>query len=485
LAECPSCGHDLQLTQDGQLFCPHCAADATRKPAPRPSIAAHFRRFPATTIFIALNILVFVAMLVGHVSPSGPTTDQLIRWGGVSGEQIILHNQWWRIITAAFIHIGVTHLVMNMWALWVLGTLAEAVLGAPLYVGIYLVCAIAGSLASLYWNPLVAGAGASGALMGILGALLSVLKFARLPLPKEVLRSTIRSLVQGAVLTLLIGILPRIDNAAHLGGLTCGLFMGLLLSLTRRADYTVQRPLRQICLIAPFALMVPIAMYVQKRGEPELHLQHAVMQMQTGDYQNAEKEARTAQRHLRDRPDVLEVLAEISIYEAKDTEAATYLRQLISQDPTNEFVVNRLAMIELKEGDASGALELLTRTLPLQPRNGYGQVYCGRALQVLNDDKQAIEHYRKAVEIEPQLYEAQLALGSIYEKDKQPRNALLFYREAAKLRPQEVDPLRGLARVYLEIGAKKEADQTIEQIRVLENSKEQQTGKRGSGSGRK
>ena len=196
LAQCPSCGRDLQLAQDGQLLCPECQSRAVHPQARRASLAAHFRRFPATTLFIALNILVFAAMLLGHVSASGPTTDQLIRWGGVSGEKIILQNQWWRIVTAAFIHIGFTHLAMNMWALWVLGTLAEAVLGTSLYVGIYLVCAIAGSLASLYWNPVLAGAGASGALMGILGALVSVLKFARLPLPREVLRSTIRSLVQ-------------------------------------------------------------------------------------------------------------------------------------------------------------------------------------------------------------------------------------------------------------------------------------------------
>ena len=362
---------------------------------------------------------------------------------------------------------------MNMWALWVLGTLAEAVLGTSLYVGIYLVCAIAGSLASLYWNPVLAGAGASGALMGILGALVSVLKFARLPLPREVLRSTIRSLVQGAVLTLLIGILPRIDNAAHIGALVCGLFIGLLLSLTRRADYSLQRPLRRICLIAPLALMVPIALLVQKHGEPEVHLQHAFVQMQVGNYQNAEKEARVALRRFPNRPDILEILAEINLYQSNDTEAARYLRQLISQDPRNEFAVNRLAMIELKEGNATGAVELLMRTLPAQPRNAYGQVYLGRALQALNEDNQAIAHYHKAVEIEPELYEAQLALGSVYEKNTQPRDALLFYQAAAKLRPQELDPLRGLARAYLTIGSKPEANQILEQIRILEKSKEQ------------
>src|SRR5436305_1294374 len=203
------CGRELQRTADGQLSCLTCSPPAqpisTRS---SPTAADYVQRFPATTISIAVNVLVFLAMLLGHVSPKLPTTAQLIRWGADSGLHVILHNQWWRIITSAFVHVGIAHLIMNMWALWVLGTLAEAVLGTYLYVGIYLVCAIAGSLMSLYWNPGLAGAGASGAMMGILGAEVSVLKFARLPLPKEVLRSTLRSLVQGAVLTLVIGLLP-------------------------------------------------------------------------------------------------------------------------------------------------------------------------------------------------------------------------------------------------------------------------------------
>jgi rhomboid protease GluP len=221
LPNCPNCGGQLQIAQAGEYFCPECrlvSVQAATQPH-RPSVSDYVRRFPATTILIAINIAVYLAMILNHVSPSHPTIDQLIRWGADSGEKVLLQNQWWRIVTSAFVHIGAWHLLMNMWALWVLGTLAEAILGTWLYVGVYLVCAIAGSITSVYWNPVVIGAGASGAIMGILGAEVSVLKFARLPLPKEALRSTMRSLVQGAVLTLLIGILPRIDNAAHVGGL--------------------------------------------------------------------------------------------------------------------------------------------------------------------------------------------------------------------------------------------------------------------------
>ena len=480
MAQCPSCGRDLQVTQDDGVSCPECDSLAKQAPARHtPSLAEYLLRFPATTVLLALNILVFAAMvLFGHVSPKYPTTDQLIRWGADSGEKVILHNQWWRIITAAFIHIGAIHLVMNMWALWVLGTLAEAVLGTYLYLGIYFVSAIAGSLASLYWHPAAVGAGASGAIIGILGAVVSVLKFARLPLPKEVLRSTLRSLIQGAALTLAIGIWGPIDNAAHVGGLACGLFIGLLLAWTRRAGPILQRPLRQICLIVPFALMVPLAFAVQKQGEPRVHYVLAWEYFGAQHYDQAEKEARLALRRLPNRADVLEILSKALFLENKDAEADKYLQQLIAVDPHNQFAVNTLALIDLRDGNAIVARDLLAKELSLQPRNADGQVYLGRALQELNQDSEAIAHYRLALQIDPNLFDAQLGLASIYEKSHKLPDALLLYQKAAQTHPDSLEALRGLARAYLAAGLTQQANQTIAQIR----NREQVT--RGQGTGK-
>jgi membrane associated rhomboid family serine protease/Flp pilus assembly protein TadD len=463
----------LQVADTGDEYCPECRLIAAQQPQRRSLNAAEYvRRFPATTLLVGLNVAVFVAMLIGHVSVSGPTIAQLIRWGGNSGDKVLLQNQWWRIVSSAFVHIGAAHLIMNMWALWVLGTLAEAILGTYLYVGVYLVCAVAGSLASLYWNPHVVGAGASGAIMGILGAEVSVLKFARLPLPKEVLRSTIRSLVQGAVLTLVIGLLPRIDNASHTGGLICGLLIGVLLSLTRRAGYNVQRPLRLVCLIVPFALMVPLAFSVQRHGEPWLHYDKAAEALEASRFDEAEKESRIALRHLPNRDEVLAVLGGALYAQGNDAEAGKYLRQLLAQDPESETAANILAAMELKENDAIGARDLLIKALPQQPRNAYGQVYLGRALQALNQDDDAVAHYREALKIDPQLYEAEMSLGSIYEKRNQPEQSILFYQKAAQLKPAALEPVHGLARSYLAAGMKQKADAALDEIRKMQRAKE-------------
>lgn len=487
MSACPTCGRQLQVDTDGALSCRECQS-ATQDVQPQKSAAADYlHRFPATALLISINILVFVAMLIGHVSAWWPTSEQLIRWGADSGQSVILAHQWWRIVASAFVHIGAVHLVMNMWALWVLGTLAEAVLGTYLFLGVYFACAIAGSLATLYWNPFAISAGASGAIMGILGAMLSVLKFAHLPLPKEVLRSTTRSLVQGAVLTLAIGIFPRIDNASHVGGLVCGLFTGLILSWTRRAGYRLQRPLRQICLLVPFAAMVPLAFAMQKHSEPWAHYQRAAEALNARRYDQAEKEARAALKGLPDRTDVLEILSETLFQEGHDAEAGKYLRQLIAENPANEFAVNRLAAIELKEDDAIGARDLLMKTLPSQQRNAYGEVYLGRALQALNQDDAAIAHYRKALQINPNLYEGELALASLYEKHDQPKNAIVLYQKALQISPDNLEALRGLARAYLSAGMSKQAGETIAQIQKVEGTgdKTEVTGNRGQGTANK
>jgi tetratricopeptide (TPR) repeat protein len=304
--------------------------------------------------------------------------------------------------------------------------------------------------------------------MGILGAEVSVLKFAHLPLPKEVLRSTIRSLVQGALLTLVIGLLPRIDNASHTGGLICGLFLGVLLSLTRRAGYNVQRPLRQICLLAPLGLMVPLAFAVQRHGEPWVHYQRAADALDDSRYADAEKEARLALKHLPNEEAILAALGRSLYLQGEDGESGKYMRQILAANPGSEIALNTLAAIELKESDVIGARDLLTRTLPFQPHNAYGHVYLGRALQILNDDNSAIVHYRQAVQIDPNSYEAQMALGSIYEKQLQPKNAILFYQRASQIRPNEIEPLRGLARNYLVAGMKPEAERVISELRKRE-----------------
>ncbi len=158
-----------------------------------------------------------------------PTRDQLLRWGANWGP-LSLGTQPWRILTSNYVHVGLIHLGFNMWCLWNLGQLAEQILGRLNFVLLYTICGLAGSLASLWWHPMVVGAGASGAIFGLAGAAIAVFYLGHLPIAKSALSNTMRSLLTFVGYNLVFGLTPGIDNSAHIGGLVAGLAMGAALS---------------------------------------------------------------------------------------------------------------------------------------------------------------------------------------------------------------------------------------------------------------
>lgn len=229
---CISCGRELPPGGYPDNICPECRAmahvraQAQAKANRRSLIAA----MPVTNAIIAANAFVFVAMTVSGASPIDPQTADLARWGANTGLQTIL-QQPWRMWTSNYVHIGIIHIALNMWCLWSLGVLAERIFDRWTYFLTYTACGIAGSLASLGLHPQRFGAGASGAIFGLAGALISALYLGHLPIPPRALKSTLKSLVLFAIYNLSFGaVVPAIDNSAHLGGLLCGLILGAVLA---------------------------------------------------------------------------------------------------------------------------------------------------------------------------------------------------------------------------------------------------------------
>ncbi|WP_263383742.1 rhomboid family intramembrane serine protease [Granulicella arctica] len=191
---------------------------------------------PATYVLVAVNCAVFLWMLLHGVSISNPTPGQLLHFGA-NNTQLVLSGEWYRLLTATFVHIGFIHLATNMWCLWNLGLLGEPLLGAWGLVATYMVTGVAGNLLSMGLNVAMGedsiGAGASGAVFGIAGILIVLLSNKRLPIPWTELKRLRRSVIQFAVLNLIIGgatiftNIIRIDNSAHVGGFVSGLVLGL------------------------------------------------------------------------------------------------------------------------------------------------------------------------------------------------------------------------------------------------------------------
>jgi rhomboid protease GluP len=182
-----------------------------------------------TTVLVGINVAAFVLMALTGVSPLTPTTQQLLKWGANWGP-LSLGAQPWRMLTSNYVHIGIIHLFFNMWCLLNLGALAERVFDRWTYLLVYTASGLTGSLVSLWWHPMVVGAGASGAIFGMAGALIAALYLGKLPIPKEAVKSTMKSLLSFAAYNLLFGLGAGIDNAAHVGGLLGGLALGAFLS---------------------------------------------------------------------------------------------------------------------------------------------------------------------------------------------------------------------------------------------------------------
>src|SRR5690349_11391923 len=185
-----------------------------------------FSKQPITSTLVGMNVAVFVVMVLTGVSAIAPTSAQLVKWGANWGP-LSLGSEPWRMLASNYIHVGIIHIALNMWCLWNLGFLAERVFDPWTYVLIYTACGLGGSLASLWWHPLVPGAGASGAIFGLAGALIAALYLGHLPISKQAIQATLKSLLMFAAYNLFFGAAVRgIDNSAHVGGLVTGLGLG-------------------------------------------------------------------------------------------------------------------------------------------------------------------------------------------------------------------------------------------------------------------
>lgn len=229
--QCLNCGRALAGNEMPANLCPECHSLVQSQPRPAPRSRRNvLAEMPVTTGIVGLNVLVYLAMTFSGVSALEPTTPDLLKWGALSGIQT-LYGQPWRILTSNYVHIGLLHIALNMWCLWNLGALAERVFDRWTYFLTYTVCGLAGSIVSLWFHPIGVGAGASGAIFGLAGALITALYLAHLPIHPQALKATMKSLLSFAGYNLFFGSVVRgIDNSAHIGGLLSGLILGAALA---------------------------------------------------------------------------------------------------------------------------------------------------------------------------------------------------------------------------------------------------------------
>ena len=183
-----------------------------------------------TLALIVVNVFVYAVMLVGgSTDDDGSFTRQtLIAFGGIYAP-LVRQGEWWRLFAAAFVHASAAHLVWNMLSLWFLGRYLEARYAAGRYLGVYLLGALASSLATLawYWTTPIVAIGASGAICALIGA--GAVSAWRMGVRGMEFRN---SMLGWAIVVLVNGVTNHANNVAHGSGLASG--AGLVFAFGRR-----------------------------------------------------------------------------------------------------------------------------------------------------------------------------------------------------------------------------------------------------------
>jgi membrane associated rhomboid family serine protease len=271
---CPDCMNEASVGHQ----CPECVAEGRRTQRPtRTAFGASLAgtRGYVTITLIALNVFMMILAaasarggnslfggsgfggLLGGITPlhlwgalvPGPTTFVDVQNGAVVGvaatTEGVAGGEYYRMLTNMFLHYGLLHLLLNMWALWVLGRTLEAVLGPVRFLALYLASGLGGSVAVfLFANPHSASAGASGAIFGLFAALFIVLK--------RLGRDT-SSVIPILIINIAISFVPGISLAAHFGGLVTG---GIVAAAMAYAPSKARTQVQAAVVVAVLMLIV-------------------------------------------------------------------------------------------------------------------------------------------------------------------------------------------------------------------------------------
>lgn len=195
-------------------------------------------------LLIYINVIIFLLI---EINGGSTNIDNLIQFGAKYNPAII-DGEWWRIMTSMFLHIGIFHLIMNMIALYYLGTVVERIFGSLRFVYIYFLAGIAGGMTSFTFNISIS-AGASGAIFGLFGALLFFGTMYR-----DLFKQTMgKNLILILLINLVFGfMIPQIDMGAHVGGLIGGYIASAIVFVPQQRRLLVQI----VALIVYFALII-------------------------------------------------------------------------------------------------------------------------------------------------------------------------------------------------------------------------------------
>jgi len=193
-----------------------------------------YKAYTLTHTLIFLNLLAYLPVAFFSGSFIDADTRVLAVFGALYTPMVIEYNEWWRLFSAMFLHGGMTHLLMNMFSLYIVGRGAEVYFNGKSYLTVYFMSGLLGAVASLYMHPQSIGVGASGAIFGVFGALAGFFLVFRKSLGSQG-KAVMQNFGMIIGLNLFIGLtIPSVDMSAHVAGLITGFLGGVMIAKNPR-----------------------------------------------------------------------------------------------------------------------------------------------------------------------------------------------------------------------------------------------------------
>ena len=433
MANCIRCGRQLPALTFGKKICQWCKQhEAAQRgeegeEARQPVMAVPWVRressITLTQVLLGANVMVFIAMVLAS-GPSLDFTGEVTVHFGANYGPLTLSGQWWRLLTYMFLHGGLMHIAFNMWCLWDLGALCESLYGRWTYASIYFITGIAGGLASVGWNPVVLTVGASGAIFGLAGALISSFYLGEFSVPRVAIQGTLRSLLFFVGFNVLFGtFVPGIDNACHAGGLVSGLIVGALIA---RLAPQHDKPMRRVGVVLFMVLIVGgSAAGIYRWRDSGIHYS-----LRANAGRNVDRMIGELQKKVQQSPQDASAhynLAHAYLATGQFPDGVNELKRVIDLQPENSRARMELGAIYLRQEQPKEAQQEFAKLVAQEPDNAAAHAALGVALAEQDNHEAAIREYKNALRLEPKTRGVYYRMGASQNQLKQYDDAIASF----------------------------------------------------------
>jgi membrane associated rhomboid family serine protease/Tfp pilus assembly protein PilF len=381
--------------------------------------------------------------------------ELLVRLGANVG-QYTLGGQYWRLLTCVFLHGNLLHIAFNMWSLWNIGSIAESLYGRWTFATLYLLAGIGGSLGSVIWNPNVFSVGASGAIFGIVGALIASFYLGEFSMRGQITGGTMTSLLIFSAYSLVRGATSSgIDNGAHVGGLITGLILGALIAKGAPDSTTPSR--RVAVLVLACVLIFGGAAWWLHSRDYIRHMQRGVGALAQNKNDEAIAEFQTV---IRQRPHFALAhlqLANAYIRKGDFAKAKQELEVVVAFAPEDLRAPYVLGSLWLEDGKPEQAREVFQKMLARNPSSADAHFGLASADAAERKYQDAITEYKLAAQSNPDLEGVYSNLGRAQAKLGQYDEAIASFKTELDKSGDDYDTEIALANAYDAKGMKKEA----------------------------